>query len=149
MSIVPVTFDIDVSKIQGQVAVVKSQAAQLKASNDQQRINVMATWAYFNQIASLSLNMLGKAAEGTAAQAAIAGIVSGLQIAQAEATVIQTLLQASGFVATSQYGRATALFAIAALMQTSIVTMIINRQAQRAAADEAEELARQIATYRS
>ena len=148
MSIVPISFDIDTSKALSQAQVVKGQAAQAQQSIDQQRIKVMSYWTYFNQLASMSLNMLGKAAEGTAAQSKIAGIIGGLQIAQAEVAIYQALLQASAFAVTpGGQIKAGMLYAIAALMQANVIKMSITRAQQSTAQRQAELMRREIESY--
>jgi len=149
MPVVPITLSLDVSSLQSGINVAKQQAAAVDNAVVGTTQKISMAWAYFNQIASISLSLVSRAVEGTAAQATVSGIVSGLQIAQAEVAIYQTLVQAAAFGTAGQFGRAAVLLGLAALMQTSVFAMMINKNKMKIAQTAAEDLAQQMEAYRS
>lgn len=139
----------DDSDAQQKTLTLEQRLKQFNQNLADNHIKLMTLWSYGNQITSMILRQLSVASKGTEAQASIQKIIAGLQIAQQEAAIISTIMQAGAAAQAGSVFNAAMLSAIAVTMQMQIIQMQFNKIAAQKAEDLAEDLQRQIEAYRN
>ncbi|WP_371805472.1 hypothetical protein [Candidatus Lokiarchaeum ossiferum] len=114
---------------------------------DSSRVKLAAYWSYGNQIANMLMTQLSKVSENAKYQAVIQTVQSGLQIAQSEVAIAQTVLQSQAAFATNNPISGILLASIAMSMQVLQVQNMVNQATAKRNERNSEELARQLESY--
>ena len=108
-----------------------------------------ALWSYGNQLTTMLLQDVGKAAEGAAWAAGMQQAVAILQKMQTEVAIVQTVLQAKAAFVLYNYVTAGGLTLIAGYMQYNLGRIIHLEVQAKETERRAKNIQRQIETYRS
>jgi len=145
---IPIKFDIDTTTAETKVAGLIGTVDKVENKTEKIWNNVKTNYTYYNQLASIALSNLAKAAEGTAAlgyiqaaqvaQTAIVGQIGAIQIGlQAAAAFATPGMQMQGLILTS----------IATALQMTVLSATAAQIQSSLAEKQAEDIRRQIEAY--
>lgn len=138
----------DTSDVDAKMQSTETKGAELEKKQESSRIKLAALWSYGNQITSILLQGAAKAAEGTASQAKIQSVIAGLQIAQSEFAIVQTMIQASAAAALGNVIGAGLQYSAAGLMQLNLLNQVANQIQSRETERKATELSQLMESYK-
>jgi len=139
----------EASQADSTIKAVKRDGEAIGKDLDKSKQKIMMIWTYGNQLVNLLLRTAATAFEGTKAAAGIQMAIAGVQIAQAESAVFLTTKQSLAAFTSGNIGQGIILATIALALQSNIVAGIMNKEAARQAAAQAERYRLQIEAYRS
>ena len=142
-----IPLDIDTTAGTAKAKALKNDVDQVDEEIDKSKAKLSAYWQYGNQITSILLTQLARAAEGTKAQAAIQLMTNAAAKIQAEYSIIQTGLMSQAAFVSGNIPSSILLGTIAAGMQSLVIQQIVNEQQIKQAKKSAAELARQLKSY--
>jgi hypothetical protein len=127
---------------------ISEEGKQFNKDMDDKRVKLAALWAAGNQMATMLLNQLARASEGTKNQARIQAVLSGLQLAQSQYAVVQAQKQAFLALASQNYVQYGILQALAIGMQSTVIQGVVQQQAALRAERVAEQYQSDVDTWR-
>jgi hypothetical protein len=142
-----ITLKLNDQATQGLKQIQKDGKQVDKEMNDR-RVKLAALWAAGNQLATMLLGQMARAAEGTARQAQIQKVLSGFQLIQSEFAVVQAQKQAIIAFASQNYIQGAILQALAIGMQSAVIQAQVNQQAANTAQKAAESYQASVDTWR-
>lgn len=140
---------IDKTQCDDEIRKMQSSVDATGNAINQNKLKLTQLWSYGNQIVTLILNNVRRAAKGTKLEAEVQEALGYVQLAQGEWAVIMAAKQLANAYATGNIPQAIILSMIVASMQTSVVLAQINREAARTAREEAERLHEYVEMYRN
>ena len=142
-----IKFDIDTTSAQGKVAGISQQVQQQQTTMDKVWNNVKTNYTYYNQLGSIVLNNLAKAAKGTAALSTIQGLQTAQTAIVGQIAVFQTAKQAAAAFATGNVLSGAVLSTISAMLQLSVASALAAAIESNKITSQAEEIRRQLDAY--
>jgi len=140
---------LDSSDADNKIKGLDIKATKLDEGLEKTKQKLALIWSYGNQIATMLLNNISRAAEGAREQAKIQEILAGIQIAQQEVSIASTQLQAAAAFASGNILQGILLQSITIMMQTGLITAEMKRVETQRAQERAESLRTQMEAYRS
>ena len=138
----------DTSDVDAKMQQTERKGEELDKKNEMAKIKLAALWSYGNQITTMLLQGAAKAAEGTSRSAQIQSVIAGLQIAQSEFAIIQTLLQAKAAIASGNFIGAGLQYSVVGLMQINLISQFSNQIKAKEAESRANEISQLMESYK-
>lgn len=142
----------DTTDLDAKIAKGDKEAAKQREKFEEDRAKIRNLWTYGNQVFTMLLQSASRALGNIKSQAAIQQVLAGIQRAQTQTAIAQTILDAAAAFAIPG-GLSTAqgilLLTIAGSMEALEVKSIANEIDAKVAQRQATEIQRQIEAYRS
>jgi hypothetical protein len=135
-----VKFDADTTALEAKIAGISNSTQQVGNAIEQKRMQLLSVYSHFTAISNIILHQIQKNLAGTEAGAAANVLLNLTQIGTTTASIVQTNILASTYLATNP-GIAAFLFAQAGAMGVNLIQQQINKA-------EAEAAQRRIAAVR-